>query len=150
MAGETNVFNTSECAWSHISVDVLGRKFVGLRGFEVDLEIEKEHLYAAGSKPIDIQDGNEKPTGNFKLLKFEVDLMNDAAQAAGYLNVLKVPHTLISGVIQFKKRASDPIRTIIVPGIAFTKMTFGMEQGAKMMEVTMPFLAMDILLKKTV
>lgn len=138
------VFSTKECAWSQVNMTVLGRKFTGLRGFEVKMSIEKEHLYASGSIPVDIQDGNEKSEGNFKMLKYEVDLLNEAALKAGYRNILKVPHTLILATIEYKKSITDPIKLIVVSGIGFTELSFAMEQGAKMTEVTMPFLAIDV------
>lgn len=137
-------FSTNECAWAQITFKLLGRTIVGIRGFEVDKEIEKEHLFAAGDEPIDIQSGNKKLTGNFKFLKYEVDLLNEAAQAAGFLDITEVPHTLISSSIVFRKTLTAPIKTLNVYSIAFTKMTFGMEQNGKLMEITMPYLAMRI------
>src|SRR4051812_7211708 len=125
-------FNTKECAWAHVSVSILGRTVVGLRGFEFKKTVEKEHLYAAGNMPIDIQTGNEKFEGNLKLLKFEVDLLNDAAQVAEYNDILEVPHNLISISCNYKKNKDDKVRTISVFGVAFSELTRSMEQNAKM------------------
>ena len=137
-------FTTQECAWSQTSLKLLGRTTTGLLGFEFDLDLEKEHLYAAGNKPIDIQIGNEKPTGHIKVLKYELDSFNDAAQLAGYDSLLHVPHTGILITCSFKKNANSPIRIITASGIAFSKMSVGMEQNAKMTQITLPFLAMSI------
>jgi len=141
------LFTTNECSWAQVSLNILGMKVTGLRGFEVNLEIEKEHLYASGNNPIDIVSGNKKPDGSLKLLKYEVDKLNDAAVAAGYKNILEVPHALISADIQYKKYDTSKTRFLTVMGIAFTKMSFAMEQGAKFSECTLPFLAMTIDLK---
>lgn len=138
------VFNTKECAWSHVSVTLLGRTIVGLRGFEFKKTVEKEHLYGAGDLPIDIQSGNQKFEGNLKLLKFEVDLLNDAANAAQYNDILDVPHDQIVITCDYKKKENDTTRTITVSGVAFNELTTTMEQNAKMTEVTLPFLAMHI------
>jgi hypothetical protein len=137
-------FSTKECAWAHVSVTLLGRTIVGLRGFEFKKTIEKEHLYGAGDKPIDIQSGNQKFEGNLKLLKFEVDMLNDAAVNAKYADILDVPHDQIVITCDFKKKDSDTTRTITVSGVAFNELTTAMEQNAKMTEVTLPFLAMNI------
>ncbi len=142
------VFTTKECAWSQISIKILGRTIVGLRGFEFKKGVEKEHIYGAGSNPIDIQTGNVKPEGNLKLLKFEVDLMNDAAQLAGYDDYLEIPHTAVVITCAFKKAPTDEIRIIESSGVAFTEMSFAQEQGAKMTEVTLPFLAMKNTVRK--
>ena len=138
------VLTTSECSWSQVSMNVLGRKFVGLKGFELKKSVEKEHVYAGGNEPVDITEGNRKYDGNLKLLKYEVDFLNDAALAAGYADITEVPHTLIAITVQFKKGLGTPIRTLTVPGVAFTEMGFQMEQGAKFTEVTLPFIAMGL------
>jgi len=138
------VFNTKDCAWANVTVTLLGSRITGLRGFEVKKTVEKEHVYAAGSEPVDINEGNKKYEGSFKLLKYEVDRLNDAALAAGYADITEVPHTLISATIEFKKQLADKIRIVAVPGLAFTEMSIGMEQNAKMTEVNLPFLAMRI------
>jgi hypothetical protein len=143
MAGETTVLNTRECSWSQISINILGRKLVGLRGFELKKTIEKEHLYGAGDSPIDIQSGNKKTEGSLKLLKFEVDILNDAALLAGYSDIIEVPHELIAITVLFKKGSGAvPMRTLTATGVAFTELSVAVEQGAKMTEVTLPFLAM--------
>jgi hypothetical protein len=135
-------FKTQDCAWSNIKLTLLGRTLTGLRGFETKKTIEKEHVYASGDEPIDIQSGNKKYEGSLKLLKFEVDLLNDAALLAGFADITEVPHTLITATIEFKKELIGTIRTIAVLGISFTELPTAMEQGAKMGEVTLPFLAM--------
>jgi hypothetical protein len=137
-------FSTKECAWAHVSVTVLSRTIVGLRGFEFKKTVEKEHLYAAGDSPIDIQTGNKKFEGSLKLLKFEVDMLNDAAVLAGYDDILEVPHRLITITCDYKKNANDPKRTITVEGVAFTELSRAMEQNAKMSEISLPLIAMNI------
>ena len=140
-------FTTKECAWSHTSVKLLGATMVGLRGFEFDKDIEKEYLYAAGDEPIDIQNGNKGYPLNLKLLKYEVDKLNDAALAAGYEDILEVPHELIVITCQYKKRITDAQRTIVSSGVAFTSLKFAMEQNNKMGEVTLPGMAMKTVIR---
>lgn len=143
------MFDTAECAWSQTNVKVLGRTLTGMRGFSFKKGIEKEHLYAAGSAPIDIQSGNVKPEGSLKILKYEFDLMNDAAQAAGYSDITEVPHTLIHITCSYKKRPTDKMRIIEAQGVAFNEWDNAMEQNAKMTEVSLPFLAMNITVRKS-
>lgn len=138
------MFTTAECAWSHVSIKILGATIVGLKGFSFKKSVEKEHVYAAGPKPIDIQTGNVKYEGSLKLLKYEVDRLNDAAQAAGYNDIIEVPHSLVLITCAYKKAPTDPIRIIEAAGVAFTEWENAMEQNAKFSEVNLPFLAMDI------
>lgn len=138
------IFSTKECAWSQTSFTVLGRKLTGIRGFEIKKTIEKEHLYAAGSQPIDIQDGNRKYEGNIRILKYELDMLNEAALLAGFQDIAEVPHTLITVTCEYRKLISDQPKTIVVPGLGFTEITVAMEQNAKFTEITLPFLAMGM------
>lgn len=138
-------FSTNDCAWSQITFILLGRKLTGLRGFEIKKTVEKEHIYASGNEPVDIQDGNKKYEGNIKVLKHEVDKMNDAALVAGFTDITEVPHTLMLLTVEYKKTISSERRLITVPGVAITELGIAMEQNAKMGEVTLPFLAMRIL-----
>lgn len=139
----TNI-RSSECAWKHAEVIVLGRVIKGLRGFEFKKSIEKEPLYGAGQTAIDIQEGNIKCEGNIKILGFELDALNKAAVAAGYSDITEVPHEAISLQATFKKNATDAKTTVSVVGVAFTELAHAMEQNAKMREVTLPLIAMDI------
>lgn len=106
--------------------------------------VEKEHLYAAGDMPIDIQSGNKKFEGNLKLLKFEVDMMNDAAVNAGYADILDVPHSSITITCDYKNERTGKLRTITASEVSFSELGRAMEQNAKMTEITLPFIAMNI------
>jgi hypothetical protein len=141
------MFSTKECAWHQTSLKILGRTIVGIRGFEFEKNIEKEYLYAGGNEPIDIQVGNKSYPLNFKFLKYEVDMMNDAALEAGYEDITEVPHELIVATCVFKKRATDVARTITASGVAFTNIKNGMDQGGKMTEVSLPALAMKTVMR---
>ena len=142
------MYDTSECSWSHTSIKLLGRTLTGLRGFSFKKGIEKEHLYAAGSNPIDIQSGNIKPEGSLKMLKHEYDMLQDAAQKAGYNDILEVPHSLISITCAFKKKPTDTIRVMEAQGVGFTEWDVAQEQNAKMAEVSLPFLAIKVNARK--
>jgi hypothetical protein len=142
------MFDTLECSWSKVSVKLLGRTLTGLRGFSFKKGIEKEHLYAAGSDPIDIQSGNKKPEGSLKVLKYEFDMMNDAAQAAGYDDILEVPHSAVVITCAYKKNPNDPIRIIEAQGVAFSEYDVNMEQNGKMTEISLPFLAIKNTVRK--
>lgn len=135
---------SSECAWFQAEVKVLGRVIKGLRGFEFKKAQEKEHLYGAGSQPLDIQGGNVAYTGNIKVLGFELDAMNKAAKQAGYADIVDVPHELIVITCKLQKTKIDPKTFYTATGVAFQEYVSAMEQNAKMREVTLPFLAMSI------
>lgn len=135
---------TSECAWSKFEVKLLGRTIKGLRGFSFKKTVDKEHLYGAGDEPLDIMSGNKKYEGNIKILGFEADALNKAAQAAQYDDITEVPHELIVITCSYKKRLTDKIKTYTATGVAFTETGIDLEQNAKHREITLPFIAMNI------
>ncbi|HML57987.1 MAG TPA: hypothetical protein PKA85_06420, partial [Ferruginibacter sp.] len=59
-----------------------------------------------------------------------------------YEDITEVPHEAVVVTCVFKKNASDQARTITAMGVAFTNLTLGMQQAAKMTEVNLPFMAM--------
>jgi hypothetical protein len=135
---------STECAWFQTEVSILGRVIKGLRSWEYKKTTEKEPLYGAGQHAIDIQEGNIKCEGNFKVLGFERDALNKAARAAGYDDITSVPHEAIIAKIVYQKAKTDPKTTVTIIGCSFTEVGGAMEQGAKMSEVTLPWIAMDI------
>ena len=135
---------TSECAWSNFEVKILNRVIKGLRGFEAKKTVEAEHLLGSGDEPIDITKGPKKYEGNIKLLGFEADAMDKAAQDAGYDDITEVPHELIVISISYKRRITDKLKSYIVPGVQFMETGVSMEQGAKNREITLPYIAMGL------
>jgi hypothetical protein len=144
-------FSTKECAWAQVKMKLLGAEITGLRGFEYKENLEKELVFAAGQIAVDITEGNESASGSITLLKYEFDKINDAAQAAGYSSILKVPFNLIFLTCAFKLNASSPMRIIETPlGLAFTDYTVAMQQSAKMTEVPLPWIAQKLTIRKGV
>jgi hypothetical protein len=142
-------FSTKECAWSQTSIKLLGVTIEGIRGWSFKKAIDKELLFAAGDEAVDITSGNKSISGTLTLLKYEFDKLNDAAQLAGYDDILEVPHTAILITCAFKLNATTPIRTISTPlGLAFTDSEVAMQQNAKMTEVPLPFIAQKLVMTK--
>lgn len=128
-------FNSKEQAWSDVRIAIAGKPVVGIRGFKYKVAQEKEHLYGAGDEPIGIQRGNRQYEGEIKLLKFEYDLLDDAAKLAGARDILDIRFDII---IKYSKNIGGLIRMDSVRGAEFKDYELGMEQGAKMMEITLP------------
>jgi hypothetical protein len=135
---------SSECAFAQFEIQFLGRTIKGLRGFELKKEKDIEEVYGAGNEPLDLNEGNNKYSGNIKVLGFEVDAMNKTAKAAGYDDLTEVPHEASVLSLSFKKKATDPLTTYTVRGVKVTEFSLAMDQGAKHRETTLPFKAMSI------
>lgn len=135
---------SSECAWHHSTVNILGRNLVGITAWEFKKEVEKTAEYGAGQKAIDIQEGPEKCSGSITVFGYELDKMEQAAKLAGYESLLHVPHEAIVVTTCLRKTLVDPITTITARGVSFTETTDGMGQGDKKRECLLPFICLDI------
>lgn len=135
---------SSECAWHHSTVNILGRNLVGITAWEFKKEVEKTAEYGAGQKAIDIQEGPEKCSGSITVFGYELDKMEQAAKLAGYESLLHVPHEAIVVTTCLRKTLADPITTITALGVSFTETTDGMGQGDKKRECPLPFICLDI------
>ena len=136
------MFTTKECEWSDLTAYINGKKAVKLRGVKYKYAQENELLYAAGNKAIGVQTGNVSCEGELKLLKGDVDDLNRAAQLAGYDNICNCP---IQVVMVYRAVANRPIQTDTLVDLYVSEFEKGMEQGAKMMEISLPFKCLDIL-----
>ncbi len=135
---------SSEFAWHHIEVKVLDRILVGITGWELKREVEKEAQYGAGQHAIDIQAGNIKCSGSITVWGYELDRMEQAAQLAGYESLADVPHELIVITVTGRKLAKDPITTWVATGVSFSETSDSMSQNDKKRECQLPFICMDI------
>lgn len=137
-------FDSQECVWSDIKVTVLGGRMTKLRSIKYSRETESELLYAEGNQPRGIQDGNEKYDGSLKILRNDLIALNTAARAAGFSDITKIPYQVNTITVNYKEAFGRPNLTDILYGVKFTKYEKSMEQGAKMQEVELPFLFLDL------
>jgi hypothetical protein len=128
---------TKQFAWSDIKVRALGRDFVGIRGISYKRTVENEHLHGRGSKPIAIQRGNETCEGEITLLQSELEALTSA------LDVSDLTKTRFDVVVTYER--NDKVVTDIVKSVQCKEYEKGMSQGDKYMEISIPFLALDIL-----
>ena len=142
----TNI-NSSECAWHESEVIILGCAIKGLRGFEFKKTVEKKPVYGAGQYMLGIEEGKIEVTGNLTVLGFELDKLNKTAQAAGYKDITEVPYWGITITASFIPRHSGLKTFVTTKGVAFTGFSHTMQQNAKMREVQLPFVAMDMEMK---
>lgn len=133
-------FDSRECSWSDIKVVIAGREVTGIRGINYKPSQEKELLYGAGDEPIGIQRGNRAYEGEIKLLKFELDLLENAAHAAQARDILDVR---LDVVVTYQK-GTDPLKTDALLGVEFKEFQKGMDQNAKFMEISIPIIFMRL------
>lgn len=133
-------FNSKEFTYADINVTILGRNITGLRGIKYKVTTNKERLYGRGKKALAIQSGNEEVEGEIMLLQSELTALTLAAKAANPLNKI----TDISFDIVVSYGQGTTARTDIIIGAELTEYEMGMEQDDKFMEISIPFMALDI------
>ncbi|MBK6819844.1 MAG: hypothetical protein IPG85_09780 [Bacteroidetes bacterium] len=131
-----------ESEWRDFDVTLDGVKITGIRGLSYKEADEDEPLHAAGHNPVGIQSGNTTYEGELKALKNEVDAMIIAAKAAGYESIKDVPNLVI--VAAYKPKGQRALRTDILTGVKISELPYGWDQGAKFMEISLPFKFLEI------
>lgn len=134
-------FDSKECEWSDLELFLNGVKVTKVQSVKYKKAQEKEALYAAGSKAISIQRGNEACTGSIRLLKGAVDDINRAVKAAGGEDLLDASFTV---VVNYKQKGNRLLQVDTLIGLEFTEYERGMEQNAKSMPIELPMLFLDL------
>lgn len=126
-------------AWQDIRVKALGRSFVGIRAVKYKGSSDDEHLHGRGKKPIAIQSGNETFDGEIVLLQSEVIALTKG------LGVVSLRDIRFDLVVTYKPADGGDVSTDTIKSVKVSEYEKGMTQGDKFMEITIPFLAMDII-----
>ena len=133
-------FDSREYAWKNIDIVMLGRPVTGLRSIKYKSKTDKEPIYARGSKPASIAYGNESFEGEIGLLQSELEALVVAAGKGK--NVTKIPPFDIT--VAYIPDGGTTVITDIIKGVEINESEKSMKQGDKFMEVTIPFIALDI------
>jgi hypothetical protein len=133
-------FNSKQYGFSDVRVIVLGREIEGFRGVSYKVSVEKEHLHGRGKKPLSIQSGTETVEGELMLLQSEVTALIATIKSVDP----KMKLTDVSFDIVVTYGDGTTATTDIVRSCEFTEYEKGLENGDKFMEVSLPFLALDI------
>lgn len=136
-------FDSQEVAWADISVSLFGTA-IKIRGVKYSKETEKEAIYTSGNDPVGIQTGNSKYEGSLKMLKNQLDALNDAAKLAGFRDITEVPYQVFFATVNYKLAFGRPMRTDVLQGLSISKFEKGMDQNAKLMEIELPFMFLGL------
>lgn len=129
-------FNSKQYAWADLTVVVGGTDITGIRGVKYIEKGEKEAVYAKGRNPQTIQFGNVSYEGEIMVLQSELERL--VLAGGGSILGLNVDVTVTYG------NPPDAIRTDRIEGVSFTETARELKQGDKFMEVTIPFIALNV------
>jgi hypothetical protein len=131
-----------ETEWADMRVAIDGKTVTGIRNISYKRTSEDEALYGAGREPIGIQSGNVMYEGSVKLLKNELDALNLAAVALGYSDISDVSGLVITAA--YMPKGGRVLKTDTLTGCKISEIARSLEQGAKMMEIELPFKFLSI------
>ncbi len=132
-------FNSKQYEFSDITVIMGGRDITGLRGIKYSEKQEKEALFAKGNKAHSIQRGNISYEGEITLTQSEYE----ALRLAGDGSVMP-----LSFNIQVSYGNPSTGAVMITDELQFAEFTEAakeLKQGDKFMEITLPFICLNVI-----
>lgn len=130
-------FNSRQYEWADVTVILGGKDLTGIRGVKYSEKIEREAIYGKGRNPHSIQSGNRSIEGELTVLQSEYEALTESGN--GSILSLSVDVECSYG------NPPDGIKTKRLEGVRFTEASQELKQGDKNMEITMPFVALNII-----
>ena len=132
------VFNSREFEWSNVKLFMLGRFVTGLQAVSYTAKQEKEYVYGVGHEPRAIQHGNKRYEGEIKILQSELEALILSAPSR---NILDLQFDV---AVSYVPKDDSRIVTDTLKHCEFTEVPKSISQNAKMMEVTLPMIFLNI------
>lgn len=139
MAG-IKLFDTDECAWSDVRVDIAASRILKLKGVKWGSKKDKKYRYGEGDKPRGIQHGNREYMGELKVSRGVLRDLNLAAIALGFTDILEFSFPI---VIKYRAKGGRTQELITLVDAEITEFNDEMLQGAAEGEVTLPLMFLD-------
>jgi hypothetical protein len=132
------MINGREYEFEDMTLILGGRDVSGFRGIKYTKKQEKEALFGKGNKAQSIQKGNISCEGEINLTQSEYETL----RVLGKGSVLNL--SLNAVIVYGDASKGDVMTTDNIIGLQFTEESKEMKQGAKFMEITLPFIALRI------
>jgi hypothetical protein len=132
------LINGRQYEFADLTLFLGGRDVTGFRGINYGSKQEKEVLYGKGNRGMSVQKGNISHDGDISFTQSELETL----KALGGGTVLNL--NLNAVVCYGDPSKGDVLITDKIQGLQFTKEEKQIKQGDKFMEVTLPFIALNI------
>jgi hypothetical protein len=132
------VINGRQYEFADLTLFLGGRDVTGFRGIKYTSAQEKEVLFGKGNRGMSIQKGNITHSGEISLTQSELETL----KLAGEGSVLNLSLNAI--VCYGNPLKGDVLITDKISGLQFTEEAKDIKQGDKFMEITLPFICLDI------
>lgn len=132
-------FDSRQYEWADLEIQLGGKTLVAVTGVKYKKKVEREAYFGKGRKPLSLQTGNETVEGELSIGKSELDSLIARTNK-------KLLHTSFSLVVSYGNPAEGvPMTTDIIEGLKISEYEQGLKQGDKAMEITLPFMALNVL-----
>lgn len=131
-------FDSREYEWADLSLILGGEDIVEIRAVKFKEKIEREPLHAKGRNPHSIQSGNITYEGEITLLQSGYEKLVNAGKGS----VLSLS---MDGLFAYGNPSrGDALMSKRASGVRFLEAENALKQGDKFMEVTLPFICLNI------
>lgn len=130
--------NGREYEWGDLTLILANRDMIRFRGLKYTRKIEREAVYAKGSTPHAIQSGNESFEGEIKMLQSEYQKLVRAGKGSIF------PLMLDALASYGNPTKGNAMITDRIESLRFTEAAKEFNQGDKFMEITLPWIALNI------
>lgn len=132
-------FDSREYEWGDITVIFGGKDLTKIRGIKYSEKIEREAVYGKGRNPVAIQSGNISVEGEVTMLQSDYEALVQAGDGS-----------VLSLSVDIETSYGNPadgnsMMTDRVVGARLTEAAKEFKQGDKFMEITLPFVALQVL-----
>ena len=132
------IINGRQYEFADLTLILAGRDVTGFRGIKYTEKQEKEVLYGKGNRPMSIQKGNISYEGEITMTQSELATL----RVLGGGSILRLN---LNAVVSYGNPSqNDTPITDKLYGIQFTESAMEFKQGDKFMDVTIPFVCLDI------
>jgi hypothetical protein len=132
------IINGRQYEFADLTLYLGGRDVTGFRGVKYTSKQEKEVLYGKGNRGLSIQKGNISHEGELSLTQSELETLKTLGKGS-------VLNLNLNAVVCYGNPAKgDVLITDKINGLQFTEEAKEFGQGDRFMEVTLPFIALDI------
>lgn len=133
-------FNSEEYGWNDLTVQLLGRPVIGLRGVKYGQEQDKQNVYGKGKRPIARARGQVTYEGEIKVLLSELRaLLQSEGNGRSLVGIRP-----FDVVVVYAAEAGGALTTDILKYCEFTKAEIDLNQGDAFVEITLPIIIGDI------
>lgn len=130
-------YNSKQYSFAKVTVVVGGKDLKTIRGVKYVRKKEKEAVYGKGSNPVAIQHGNASYEGEIQLLQSELLSLQQSAPDGSILEMT------VDVTVQYGNPPGAVV-TDRIEGVEFTEEAKELKQGQKFMEITLPFIALNV------